>query len=908
MSAVDLVVSLFRRGCFAEALARLDASPVPAPERLRADVVRAELLERLGDPAASRRIIERVKQSHGATIADRGVCEFVLGQIAWEADGDVPLALGHVQRAVSLARQADDLHRLCHAQLRLLLMLADSTGPQSVVALMADVRRNCLRLGDSQISAALHVFLGEAEAKRGLVETAARHTALGQRLLVTAPNPWLDGLAENTRVALAIMRSDPVAGLAHGRRALASAEQSGAAALRRAVLANLGNVWHIVGDAPRAIEHWERALAVMPASGERSHAALESLASLYVTQGRLAEADAILARIQQSVRTDQDAQLYGNRHARLALARLRGRQGSTAEAFAIIDTVLTAAERAGDLLLESHALLARAELLGAGGSVREALVVLQGLADRLPDLAPDLRARYECALAACSAAEGTDADTAAHLRRARRIWSGLDNVPALANARRTFGAEQWDLSLAAAAPADEGAAPGGRAVQEVSALLQHAGHPGLLATAVIDLLAGTGSILQASAVARGPEDRCRVLASYQAPEPSPASDAPPRTFALGALHGESIDITCRPAPRVRAAAAVNAVAMILQAVRELERARAEREERLTLWPIEELPDETGAAVIAGRMKEVVALARRVAPTPVGVLITGESGTGKEIVAREVHRWSTRPAKPFVPFNCASVPRELVESQLFGHRRGAFTGADRDQPGLIRAAHGGTLFLDEIADLPLDVQPKLLRFLELGEISPLGEPQTIHVDTRIVAATNGDLERLVREGRFREDLYYRLNIVPLSIPPLRERRDEIPGLVHHFVARAAAEFSKAALRVSHDAMEHLVLYRWPGNVRQLNNEIRRLVALAESGQALTLEMLSPEIRRDPPGMPATPATVTVPAGSTLTAALAGVEKEMIRAALRNHRGRIAQAAKALGISRKGLYLKRQRFGL
>ncbi len=191
---------------------------------------------------------------------------------------------------------------------------------------------------------------------------------------------------------------------------------------------------------------------------------------------------------------------------------------------------------------------------------------------------------------------------------------------------------------------------------------------------------------------------------------------------------------------------------------------------------------------------------------------------------------------------------MLESQLFGHRRGAFTGADRDNPGVIRAARDGTLFLDEIGELSLELQPKLLRFLESGEISPLGEPTLQTVDVRILAATNANLEQLVQQGRFREDLFYRLNVIRLTIPPLRERRDEIPALVHHFVGRAAQEFGKARVRLAQETMEHLIVYPWPGNVRQLNNELRRMVALAESDTVLGPSALSKDILRATPRTP------------------------------------------------------------
>ncbi len=293
-----------------------------------------------------------------------------------------------------------------------------------------------------------------------------------------------------------------------------------------------------------------------------------------------------------------------------------------------------------------------------------------------------------------------------------------------------------------------------------------------------------------------------------------------------------------------------------------------------------------------------------------MLVVGESGTGKEIVARAVHEYSNRSSKPFIPINCAGVPRHLLESTLFGHRRGAFTGADRDSPGLIRSAAGGTLFLDEIGELGLDLQPKLLRFLESGEIAPLGEPSTVHVDVRIVCATNRNLADLVQEGRFREDLFYRINVVRLALKPLRERRDEIPNLVTHFVARATKEFGKGDLHVAEETMERLLLYRWPGNIRQLQNEIRRMVALVEPGATLQPDMISDEILAALPLLraPKRRDEIAVSLQDKLPSTVARIETEMIKAALRDHQGRVDAVAKALGISRKGLYLKRLRLGL
>jgi DNA-binding NtrC family response regulator len=265
----------------------------------------------------------------------------------------------------------------------------------------------------------------------------------------------------------------------------------------------------------------------------------------------------------------------------------------------------------------------------------------------------------------------------------------------------------------------------------------------------------------------------------------------------------------------------------------------------------------------------------------------------------------------LPFNCTAVPRDMIESQLFGYRKGAFTGADGSFPGVIRSAAGGTLFLDEIAEVPLDVQPKLLRFLETHEIHPLGEPQPIKVDVRVVVATNGKLEQLVAEGRFREDLFYRLNVVRLKLPPLRERREEIPPLVDHYLRKYGEELKKGRLTLSDETLEYLLLYSWPGNLRQLANEVRRMVAMAERDSTLTPAQLSSEIQASRRTIPATPTAdpeVRVRIDQPLPAAVQLLEQTMVKSALDRTHGRVEEAAKMLGISRKGLFLKRRRWGL
>lgn len=241
------------------------------------------------------------------------------------------------------------------------------------------------------------------------------------------------------------------------------------------------------------------------------------------------------------------------------------------------------------------------------------------------------------------------------------------------------------------------------------------------------------------------------------------------------------------------------------------------------------------------MRELARQIYKIQGSAATVLVLGETGTGKELVAHAIHHLSTRRDQPFVAFNCANVSRDLIEAQLFGYRKGAFTGAVQPSEGVIRAATGGTLFLDEVAELPLDLQPKLLRFLQEGEIHPLGTNKPHLVNVRVVAATNRCLEEMVRVGKFREDLYFRLNVIPLQVPPLRARHEEIVLLARHFLAQLSAREQKVNLQFAPNALDALTVYDWPGNVRQLQHEIQRLVALASSSTVLQREHLSAELR-------------------------------------------------------------------
>jgi transcriptional regulator with PAS, ATPase and Fis domain len=303
------------------------------------------------------------------------------------------------------------------------------------------------------------------------------------------------------------------------------------------------------------------------------------------------------------------------------------------------------------------------------------------------------------------------------------------------------------------------------------------------------------------------------------------------------------------------------------------------------------------------MRAVVDLVDLAASSPSTVLLTGETGVGKEVIARELHARSCREGEPFVAINCAAFPETLLESELFGHVRGAFTGADRAKAGLFEAAGAGTLFLDEIAEMELGLQAKLLRVLQEREVRRVGGVRAIPIACRIVAATNRLLSESVRAGAFREDLFYRLNVFPIRIPPLRERRADILPLAHHFLALHAPREGKTRCHLSLASGQLLESHAWPGNVRELENEILRALMLTPDGELITPKALSPKLVEilEPVAEGARP-------GETLKDAVERVEAWLIRRALANNGGRRAKTARRLGITREGLYKKMKRLGI
>jgi len=412
-----------------------------------------------------------------------------------------------------------------------------------------------------------------------------------------------------------------------------------------------------------------------------------------------------------------------------------------------------------------------------------------------------------------------------------------------------------------------------------------------------------------------------------------AADAPSETFSSESLLGASIRSTIgvplwkddailgvlqldnRDAPAMFEARDVDALG-ILAVSASLAIANAELIQRLSLARAELKKENQylrgreralrGEVQIIGESRAMAELLRqldKVVDTRVSVLIEGETGTGKELIASSVHYRSKRKDKLFVAQNCAAFPENLLESELFGHKRGAFTGATDEKKGLFEIADGGTLFLDELGELPLSLQAKLLRALQEGEIRPLGATQSKQVNVRIVAATNKNLEVEVKAGRFREDLYYRLKVFPIRVPPLRERRADIAPLAVFFLTRYTREMGKSVPGFAQETLEILSAYDFPGNVRELENEVQRLVIQADDGAFLTPELLSPRVRQIE--------TVLLSAGAakgSLKEMVDQVERHILIEALREHGNNKTAAAKTLGITREGLHKKLKQLGV
>jgi DNA-binding NtrC family response regulator len=648
------------------------------------------------------------------------------------------------------------------------------------------------------------------------------------------------------------------------------------------------------GDVVRA-EQAFLAISTHPVTNSATQlGSLDGLVRVYLASGQLDNAERVITSVNERIgRTGWN---YDVRFAPITKARLLINKGRHDEAIALLDFAKERFIGERDIRLTAAVYLIHAQAVARKGDARATGNRILRASELNVTAIKDLQAEYYYG---CALTITDNAALAMCLRqRAIRLWASQGVVSVQ---------RELDNALSIHAP------------PENTAVYSEAG-PG-----IVDCVAN--SLAAMNDVAHRPRLLAEEMASViRALECSPdvtivesrGKDSPKVldttvSLPVGAEGKKNLWLVCTLPDTPTKATVLADVLRMGRAALELERARTEERNRAAVWPASPVEEQAGALFVAEEMQTLLATARRIAGTTVPVLITGETGTGKEVLARTIHASSNRAAATFLPFNCSSVPRDMLDSQLFGHRRGSFTGATENFTGVIRAASGGTLFLDEIGETTLEVQPKLLRFLDTNEVHPIGEVQPVRADVRVIAATNVDLDAFVAQGQFREDLFYRLNIVRLHVPPLRERRVEIPALANHYLLKHAHEYGKGDLRLAEETMEYLVLYRWPGNVRQLANEMRRMAALAETGAVLMPEHLSSPIAASRRTIPAServldPTELVVRLDQPVPAAVQHLERTMIQFAMRVCGGRMEDTARMLGLSRKGLYLKRLRYDL
>jgi DNA-binding NtrC family response regulator len=764
------------------------------------------------------------------------------------------------------------------------------------VPLATQTRKYTVRAGDPQLTARVHLIFGRLEGRVGHYETAVRHFSVARDVLAREPNIWISAALDLDHGSVLGLRGNYSAAIDLALSGAAQASSSGWAKGQAMAGSNLAFFYVMLGQEHEA-RHW---LETIPPTFRKQPAyqiaLAETRAQAEFSKGNFLEATRLLE-------DSEAAQLpnlkwYGlSRHITRTKIMLGCREWGRAKESAQSGLAL-AAELKNDPARSTLNLCAAEAAVGLHESLDGPNVYF----DVKPNTPLDLIASsYLVRGRALNNVNSVDLGRES-LRRGVRLLRSVGCAPAAVRAEHSIGH-------------DNGVEMSSPSLDAAVALLELSGHPHILGPETVALIKGAGCAAAMALVVKSPAGvRIVEAVGWTPAEAATAAAAATEAIehlALGTRGDEVWFLAIQPRRDLEGYCTFATIRKLLALALSLEGYRRDEKQRAALWPADALDSDPECIWVSEQMLEVLNTARRIAANPISVLITGETGTGKEMVARAIHRASDRCDRPFLPFNCAAVPRDLLESQLFGHRKGAFTGADAGFPGVIRSAAGGTLFLDEIGEIGPEMQPKLLRFLETHEIHPLGEPHPVKVDVRIIAATNASVEQLMADGRFRGDLFYRLNVMRLSLPPLRERREEIPPLVQHYVRKYADEQRKGQLTLADDTLEYLLLFSWPGNVRQLANEVQRMVALAEPDGPLTPALLSPEIQASRRTIAATPVAeieVRVALDQPLPAAVEMLEQVMVRRALDRTRGRVEEASRLLGISRKGLFLKRRRWGL
>jgi DNA-binding NtrC family response regulator/tetratricopeptide (TPR) repeat protein len=879
------------------------------------------------------------------------------GRIA-VASGEPSRGIAFLGRALSLAEKAHDSRAigLVHYELGLCYrQVGDTAIVREHIAKAASALHAA---GDRRYLAMVHSLSGITLAQEGRLEEAmgALRQAERMALMVDAGDVLATVCGNQANVALMQHRHEQALALAE--RSVELQEQVGTPHGLGVALASLGQICVRLGKLKRAEEALNRALNIQTPvqfRRETTGAVFDSLAQIHVIRGDHRQAEESLERARASYGESKTNRWY-QWSVRLLDARVALRRGDPQRAVTLSREIASASgvpalyalqsdlvavealfalQRVADAQAQLDAIAPRIDPSGMSGIWGEFLRLrgrLHVAGGRTTEAYHDfgqsvsvfelLGERYQVALGnlelgKLAGAAGARSRAERHLGEAVRIFESLGAEPDLAEAeaalRRAATAATGDY----VGPQLDGDDAIVRRLVDASAmpeLLEREGAAAILeacdgtaAALFVELPAGRLRILSSSGC---DADGARALAAaalrgangaFKLLELEPIGrDAEGRRFVVVSLH--------RPLPqasrqRFRTLCAVLRQGFALCQARERapEASGVALERKLEpLFP--------GFVCASAAMQRVAEQIQRLQGNDLTVLITGESGTGKDLVARAIHAGSTRRDSMFLPYNCTSATRELADSQLFGHKRGSFTGALSDQPGVLRSAEGGTLFLDEVGDLPIDVQPKLLRFLEQGEVLPVGETRPLTVDVRVVAATNANLEQRVTHGKFREDLFYRLSVIRIHVPPLRDRREEIPHLSTFFLREACDRLGKPGIRLSAETLDLFDAFPWPGNVRQLRNEVQRAVALTSEAGIITPDVLSAALTAPAGGGGSVAAPRSRGSRASLAAAVEKLEREMIEAALQRTGGNISRTARALGLTRRGLYLKMERLDI
>lgn len=923
------------QGRFSEALHTLGTRGCRSSSSL--NLLRAELFERTGELCQADSSLASVE--NGDSLPPQLIARcYLLRALVESHRGHLSAAISYLSHAWECASDAGDVALQCWTRLRAMSLTgSDSVCWKGHSQPPNDLLEQITSTGQPTLNTAFHVFSAEQAAKRGDTDNARQHALAARLMLSEAPNPWLEGLVALHESCVAFLDADFSTAHRSACAALTSARLSGHRRTRALAIGNLAAVYLAMGHLARADVCIEQAILSVTPEEQLHGLFLESQAEIRLANGQTQACRCLLDAADAEARefNQQRSDWYSHWTTATRL-RLLQHEGKTSDALDLSNR--TASALGGDAApATQRARLAIVLSMLDGGNLEDAERELARLMAAAPLASPRavsqtefLRAylenlarpgsvpkdRFEGALR-LQVGSGDGADllltcmrylqtTALTIGRASSIQQPGSGTRLVRPPRPNRTYSRLDGLVSSTEPVRPN-------LERLTGLLWNAAHGhrvvDILLEELVRILAARGTVDGARLVVRDPHGSTYDAVKFgRALDPADQRSSAHLHLPIVCRGGQACDLTLWVQNSLTARTDALSLAGLVQ--RFLSSGRL-AELLPVLPPLEGGSVQVEGCVFASKpMRELLANARLAAKSRATVLLTGETGTGKEVLARVIHALAEPKRDRFLAFNCAAVPRDLAESQLFGHRRGSYTGAVDSSPGILRSASGGTLFLDEIADLPLEIQPKLLRFLDRGEVLPLGEFTPHQVSLQVIAAANANLDEMLQTGRLRPDLYYRLAIVHFHIPPLRERRDDVLPLARHFLESMCQRQGKELISLSADAQGALMEYGWPGNVRELANVINRLIVFTGSGGTITAGMLPEQIRkisRKPVVPEQRPGQMTIDLDSPLQETLARVEQALIERAFLRSRGHPTETAKRLGVSRKGLYLKRQRLG-